>query len=313
MKYAIISDIHGNLPAFTAVLNDAQKQGVYKYIFVGDYYMSLPYPNEVIDIVKSHPNSYVIRGNHEDYLKNLATQNQQDWKQGQMSTLYWYFNNITKQNLEYLSTLPHQIHFKDNTTAFYIAHSSDKFIGDIELRELSPIKIALKYKDKPFSRTILLRDIHEYFNNDIEFHEKNKSLSNGIYIFGHTHSQWHFKVGEKLFINPGSCGLPSDLTPGAPYTILEVNGDSWNIDERRIDYDIESLTEDLICSNLYKEAQVWSEIIIKNLRTGKEHVYPFLLFAEEYANQINDNVRPFSLKTWTEAYDIWKTHKDFFE
>ena len=46
MKYAVISDIHGNLPALKVVLADAEKQGADAYIFGGDYCLSGPYPNE---------------------------------------------------------------------------------------------------------------------------------------------------------------------------------------------------------------------------------------------------------------------------
>ena len=37
MKFAIISDIHGNLPSLNAVLEDAERNGAESYIFVGDY------------------------------------------------------------------------------------------------------------------------------------------------------------------------------------------------------------------------------------------------------------------------------------
>ncbi|MDR2569870.1 MAG: metallophosphoesterase family protein, partial [Oscillospiraceae bacterium] len=42
MKYAIISDIHGNLDSLLAVLNDAKNYNVDKYIFVGDYCACFP-------------------------------------------------------------------------------------------------------------------------------------------------------------------------------------------------------------------------------------------------------------------------------
>ena len=48
MKLAVISDIHGNLPALDAVIEDAEKQNVDAYIFAGDYCISNPYPDECI-------------------------------------------------------------------------------------------------------------------------------------------------------------------------------------------------------------------------------------------------------------------------
>ena len=42
MKYAVISDIHGNLPALEAVMEDAARKGAGRYLFAGDYSISGP-------------------------------------------------------------------------------------------------------------------------------------------------------------------------------------------------------------------------------------------------------------------------------
>lgn len=53
MKYALISDIHGNLPALKAVINDARENKVDHFIFLGDYCIGLGYPNEVVDCIRT--------------------------------------------------------------------------------------------------------------------------------------------------------------------------------------------------------------------------------------------------------------------
>ena len=52
MKIAVISDIHGNLPALEAVLRDAEKRGIAEFIFAGDYCLSGPYPDACISAVR---------------------------------------------------------------------------------------------------------------------------------------------------------------------------------------------------------------------------------------------------------------------
>ena len=42
MKYALISDIHGNLPALQATMADAKRRGVDCFVFLGDYIGELP-------------------------------------------------------------------------------------------------------------------------------------------------------------------------------------------------------------------------------------------------------------------------------
>ena len=49
MRYAIFSDIHGNLPALQAALCDAKGYSVDKYLFLGDYIRDFPWPNEVVE------------------------------------------------------------------------------------------------------------------------------------------------------------------------------------------------------------------------------------------------------------------------
>lgn len=60
MKYAIISDIHGNMPALKLVLEDARKQGADAFLFAGDYCVSAPWFNEVVACMRSLTNARFI-------------------------------------------------------------------------------------------------------------------------------------------------------------------------------------------------------------------------------------------------------------
>ena len=105
MKYAIISDIHGNLPALKAVLEDAKNQNITHYLFAGDYCLSGPWPNECTQMIRAIPDKYVIRGNEEKYLEDLVGKDQSKWTDGQMQmwqnmnmAWIWYLlKNFPKQ------------------------------------------------------------------------------------------------------------------------------------------------------------------------------------------------------------------------
>ena len=71
MKFAIISDIHGNYPALKAVLEDAKLKGAERFLFAGDYCLSGPWPNECMAEIRAIEDKYIIRGNEEKYLENL--------------------------------------------------------------------------------------------------------------------------------------------------------------------------------------------------------------------------------------------------
>lgn len=67
MKYAVISDVHGNLDALEAVLSDAARQHADVYLFTGDYCLSLPFPEQVVRRIAGLKHACVIRGNEEQW------------------------------------------------------------------------------------------------------------------------------------------------------------------------------------------------------------------------------------------------------
>ena len=69
-KYAILTDIHGNLEALKTSLSIiSQQSNVEKIIFLGDYFSLGPAPVEVFNILSDmSPETVFIRGNHERYL-----------------------------------------------------------------------------------------------------------------------------------------------------------------------------------------------------------------------------------------------------
>ena len=299
MKYAIISDVHGNIITLKTVLSDAEKHNVDKYIFVGDYWSYFPYPNEVVSIIKNLKNAVVIKGNEEGYLTEYAKQNQSLWTDGQFQSHYWGFKTLNNENLNYLLTLPKLITFADDGINITITHSSADVYGDVEHKKFTSSKIATKYQKTPnFSKEKLLNDIQEYIFNNTDFHSAIQPLD-GVYIFGHTHVQWYAQYKNKTFINPGSCGLPLDGSSGAPYTLMSIKENQVQINERRVPYDMDKLVTDFQKSSLFETAPVWSSIILREMATGFEDVQFFLQFVNDYAKNINDNIRPFTIKTWT--------------
>ena len=111
-----------------------------------------------------------------------------------------------------------------------------------------------------------------------------------------------------IVINPGSCGLPLDcIRDGLPYPILDLpEGGGAAVEERRGDFRKEEYISFLLQSEQFVQANVWSQIIIEELRTGREHMFYFLEFVEKYAMEIGDTRRPFSVPTWEKAFALWK-------
>ena len=294
MRFAIISDIHGNLPALDAVLEDAKKNDIDSFIFVGDYCLSNPYPNECIERIRYLDKKHIIRGNEEKYLESLIGKDQNTWLDGQMQISYYCYRAISSDNLNFLLSMPNRLKLTYNDVNLHIAHSSEEFIDDCEHKEWS--------------------NIQNYFDNNDRFQQIFSKLECGVYIFGHSHIQWSYqlKEGKTVLINPGSCGLPLDGIMGSiPYTILDIS-DAGNIlvKEKRILFDTEKYIDVIMKSDQFIKANVWSKVIIQELRTAREHLFYFLKFVEEYADKMNDKRRPFMLDTWEKAYELWSENKN---
>lgn len=309
MRFAIISDIHGNLPALDAVLEDAKNNNIDSFIFVGDYCLSNPYPDECIQRMRDLDKKYIIRGNEEKYLENLIDKDQTMWTDGQMQISYYCYRAISTENLDFLLSMPNTLELSFNDVNLHVAHSSAEFIDDCEHKEWSTSKVAKRYANRIVTSDSFRSDIHNYFEGNDRFQQIFSELEQGVYIFGHSHIQWSYKSkdGKTILINPGSCGLPLDGVIGSiPYTILDIS-DAENIivEEKRIPFDMEVYIDCLIKSDQFVEANVWSNIIIQELRTAREHLFYFLRFVEKYADKIDDKRRPFMLDTWEKAYELW--------
>ncbi len=311
MRFAIISDIHGNLPALNTVIKDAEKNNIDCFIFAGDYCISNPYPDECISRIRSLDKKFAIRGNEEKYLERLIGKDQSTWTDGQMQISYYCYQKISPDNMNYLLSMPEQMKIVfDGGIVLHIAHSSEEFIADCEHREWTTAKVAARYKNRRITQTSLRTDLYKYLNEDEKFQKILGELESGIYLFGHSHIQWHYKSadGNKIMINPGSCGLPLDcIDTGIPYTILDVSDkDNIIVEEKRVPFHVDAYINILRHSDQYCKANVWSKVIIKELKTKREHLVFFLRYAEAYAARIGDAKRPFSVSTWEKAYELWE-------
>jgi len=301
MKYAILSDIHGNFPAMQLAMEDALHHGADGFLFVGDYCVNAPWLNEVTQALQDAENSVVIRGNEEKYL-HIS-----DGEDGQFEISRWCGKNISKAHLQYLDDLPERADFVCENVGVHMAHSSEAFIGRCEIGKFDTKSLALRYGEKTISRQEALSAIQNGMKENARFPEYVHLLEKGVYIFGHTHSQWHMEVEGRWFVNPGSCGLPVDcMAFGAPYTMLTLENGQAQVEEYRVPYDPETIISQVKASPQYAAASVWCEVIFEEWRTCREKINFFLEFAEHFAVQKADPRRPFARDTWRAAHEAWK-------
>ncbi|WP_025761172.1 metallophosphoesterase family protein [Dyadobacter tibetensis] len=226
MRIAILSDIHANLPALEAVLEDLKSQKPDAIYCLGDLVGYNVWPNQVIALIREHRIA-TIAGNH-DLKVQLPTAPNAACST-EVSNEYAY-KLIGDSERNYLQTLPRHI------------------ILEFKLKDIT-LKLAMVHGS--------LRSVNEYLIEELpEEYLEEMLQTNGVDILccGHSHIPYHRVLfsqtnAEKTprhIINAGSIGKPKDGDPRACYTILNLglqegsaDSDYIKTDFIRVKYDIE--------------------------------------------------------------------------
>ena len=169
-KIAIISDIHANIVALEAVLEDIKKRNIKKIFCLGDLVLKGSSPCEVDDIIKEKC-EIVIKGNCDD---GAIYPNGNKHKE-------WYHNILRKDRLEYLNSLP-----------MY----QDIFISGSYIRMFHATKNDFNYR---------IFDIDSIEKKMKMFEDENDNIPD-IVLYGDINKQYMQKLQNKTIINVGSVG-----------------------------------------------------------------------------------------------------------
>jgi len=305
VKYAIISDIHGNLPALQAVLLDSKVQGADKYLLIGDYVTNYTWCNEVTETISKLTNATVIGGNHEGYLRSLSKIDEKEWKYDQFRLVYWTYRELTPENLNYLMNLPETATVEDCGGVIYLAHASNVFFRQPRMRLFHSDVFREMMENKPFTHEEYLAAARESLLSCPDVLNDILALPKGVYLFGHNHLQFYMEYEGRLFINPGSCGEPLDCDTTAPYTLLEYVNNRWVITERRVAYDIDAVAIKLRESPFSTYTPIWSELVMFSLLNGKDNIGAFLAHVEKVSQKYGQTEKPVSNDIWNTAVKTW--------
>ena len=309
MKYAIISDIHGNLPAFKAVLEDAKAQNADMYLLLGDYTSGYPWGNDVTEVIRGLSPAVVIGGNGEGYLSDLRQRNETDFSHNQFKPVYWAYRSLTADNIKYLTELPETAVVPHVNDKIHLSHTVSmvhhKQVADF----FNPHNFHIMMTSAPITHDEYLIRAKEALLSCPEALAEINALPKEIYLFGHNHIQFHMEHDGRLFINPGSCGDAIDWNPTAAYTLLTCTDESWAVKERRIQYDLNIVANGLKTSGFSAYSPMWSEIIRLQLLTAKNYFYQFVIHLIETGKKLGHDEYPVSNDVWDTAVKSWDANQ----
>jgi predicted phosphodiesterase len=226
MRAAVFSDIHANLPALEAVLDDIEDAGMDELWCLGDVIGYGASPDECVDLVRENCEACLV-GNHD--LAALGRLDTSTFSTAAATAVEWTTANSSKRSLDFLGGLQPA----DSTRPAAMYHASPR--DPVWEYVLWPDQAAdcLQVQER---RVSLIGHSHValFFSSPDGDQDDAPAEARG----------WQAGAGTRLeidegrwLINPGSVGQPRDGDPRAAW--LELDTDSWEATYHRIPYDIE--------------------------------------------------------------------------
>lgn len=217
MRIAVVSDIHGNLPALQAVVRDLEQRAVHRVINLGDSLSGPLQPGETADFLMAQPWVH-LAGNHE---RQILSGGQR------LASDEFARARLTPAQLAWLATLQHSVALNEDV---YLCHGTPA--SDVEY----------------FLETVEVSGVRAATRAEID--ARLAGVCAPLVLCGHTHVPRGVRsTAGQLIVNPGSVGLPaydSDWpyphrmetgSPDARYAIVEQRHGRWLATHVAVPYD----------------------------------------------------------------------------
>ena len=224
IKVALLSDVHGNLPALHAVLEHARTHDVDQIWNLGDLVGYAPFPNEVIETLHQTVDHGLV-GNYD--LKALRFEKKRKkWKRSKSaekySALNWNHDHLSQSSREILGNLPEEERLSINGQSVLLVHASP---------------VSNKEALSPETGEGRLTQLAHAAGAD-------------VVVCGHSHRAFSRRIAGTRFVNPGSVGRPEQGDWRASYAQVTFGTDTVDVAFFRVAYDIDRVTEAIVRAGL---------------------------------------------------------------
>ena len=217
MKLGVITDIHNNYTALKVVVERLQQLECDKIICCGDIIGIGPYPEETVQYLMQISNLIAVRGNHEKYLLDeMPTEypNEENMGYEEMKHHKWEHSLLSKESVDFLRSLPYKVSIKCEGYTLSVLHYCMDYEGNYINGKMNPTKRAFK---KMFA-----------------------NIDSDIILYGHNHNR-NICKGDKIYINVGSLGCPSQDKNIARAGILNIENGAVEFEPIDLEYDVDEV------------------------------------------------------------------------
>lgn len=225
MKIAVISDIHGNMEALNAVLEDIKNKECERIFVLGDYAMAGPDPVSAVNYFigkMSDPKYVMIQGNTDLMIAEYTDSFYEEFRPSAPIMAEALKNDVAilaPDEKYFLKQLPIQQEVEEEGVKFLLVHGSPRKNNE----DISP--------------NTYIKDVEKMLEN----------VTADVVLCGHTHVPCGFQVSTKqTVVNAGSVGRPFTPEPKACYLIVDAWHGRCVFEHQFVDYDKEAAYKKLI-------------------------------------------------------------------
>lgn len=269
MKIAIISDIHGNLEALRATLEDIEKRKVDKIVCLGDVIAKGTHPKECLELIRKKC-EIVLQGNCDSHF-STEHMDIKEMSELEQKRIRWCQSLINKEDREYLLKLPFCYEFYMSGSLVRLFHATPT-INNKAISNMDDIET--KYQMfLPSENT------------------KSQNIAD-VVIYGHIHHPYMDKLYNKTLINIGSIGNSFDVirNKDKDSNVLETTKSNYLIIEG--EYGSQEYNSEIAFQFIKVPYDMEKELKDENLNLEKDN-YRFELKEGKYRDmkKINDYFR----------------------
>jgi predicted phosphodiesterase len=249
MRVAILADIHGNLPAFEAVLDSVARLSVDRLVIAGDVINGSPDSVACWDLALSL-RCPVLRGNHERYVFDLDTERAKpEWATPQFAPVQYTAHLFTAEQKAAMAALP--IVWRDPALpGLLVVHASARNDHDLVF---------------PYTRE---GDLDAFF----------AGVDAQAIVRGHNHYAGVNLWRRRLIVTAGSVGLPLDGTPKAQFVVMERRDGHWYPEHHAVPYDVARAVRRFNETDYLEAGGPLAHLYQREVETASFRVVPFLKF-----------------------------------